>query len=362
MRSAQPRSYARGRLVETASLPADGRYVLVSDLHIGDGSGGEPFGRKDALFRHFLDRVASRADALVIAGDGFDIAQAWRIERVYERHQGLIDDLVALSGEMPIHYLRGNHEGNGRALARALPFEFSLNMTIGDRILVEHGNVFDPHCQPGDRAAWWATRLHARLETLISSPIRIPMRKHYCWSTRLGHWVFFHFGLARHLISKLQQRAGWHEAARAAQEFLDYWGRGEWGDMNGLLRAAEYVLSGSDVDVLVCGHSHQPGRVRFDAGEYVNTGSWAFDQATYALYEDGRFSVRQFGENRVFEREEYHGVLGPHRDKSFFDWWDTFYRGWFRYDVDLMHAVCGVEPAKPSRPADAAAERVEPAA
>ncbi len=330
----------RSSFVETDRIDPNDRVVLISDLHLGDGSAGEPFCRKDDELRRFLDRVASRADALVIAGDGFDIAQAWRIERIYDKHQAVIDDILELSKSMPVHYIRGNHEGNARSISRMLPLRYSLNLTIGDRILVEHGNVFDPHCQPGDLTAWWATRFHSLLETKLGSPIRIPMRKHYCWSTRLGHWLFFYVAFGRHVSGKLWGQLGWPDKEKAAADFLDYWGRGEWGDMNGLIRAADVVLSGSEYDILVCGHSHQPGRVRFDGGEYINTGSWAFEQKSYVLYEDGHFRVHQFGEARELGGEEYHGILGPHRDKSFFDWWDEFYRGFLRYDVDAMVRLC----------------------
>lgn len=81
-------------------IASDSVVLIISDMHIGDGA-TEPFANKDDLLRGFLDRVASRADALIIAGDGFDLAQAGSVERIYRSHRALIDDLAALGAACP---------------------------------------------------------------------------------------------------------------------------------------------------------------------------------------------------------------------------------------------------------------------
>lgn len=320
----------------TEHLPADAHVCLVSDLHIGDGGLTEPFRQKDDLFRRFLDEEASRADAFVIAGDGFDIARAWKAERIVRHHRALIDDLGSLARDMPVYYLRGNHEGSLEALKGLAPLRYRETLCIGDDILVEHGNGFDAYQQPGDRLAFATIRLHALIEKAVSSPVRIPMRKHYYWSTRLGHWLFYRYGQVQRRLARLHERAGRQEQADRCWRFLDYWGRGEWGDAAGLLRSAEEVLADSKLGTLVCGHSHQPGRLGLAGGTYVNTGSWTFDDSNVTTYRDGRFQVRDFERGHEIVDEEYRGILGANRDKSFFDWWDEFYLGWLRYDVDGM--------------------------
>jgi len=85
--------------------------------------------------------------------------------------------------------------------------------------------------------------------------------------------------------------------------------------------------------VLVCGHSHQPGVVAVPGGTYVNTGSWAFEDSTYATYADGRIEVRRWPEQAAIHDEEYRGILGADAGKSFFDWWAAHYRGFLRYDL-----------------------------
>lgn len=217
---------------------------------------------------------------------------------------------------------------------------------IGERVHVEHGNAFDPRNQPGDERAFFGCVAHAAIERAIRSPVRTPMRKHYCWSTRVGHWLFFRYGKYLSVKARVLETLGRHDAARECAAFLDYWGQSEWGDPNGMLRAVERYLASTPIDYLVCGHSHQAGAVRFPSGTYINTGSWTFDDSTYAIYRDGAVEVRRWPRDTLITDEDYRGVLGPHRDKSFFDWWDCFYRGWFRYDVDAMNRAAAGEPPR----------------
>jgi hypothetical protein len=82
--------------------------------------------------------------------------------------------------------------------------------------------------------------------------------------------------------------------------------------------------------------------VRFPVGLHINAGSWTYGDATYVVYDDEAFSVRSWPDGKTFGDEQYRGILGANSSKSFFDWWNAFYRGWFRYDIDGMNkAVMG---------------------
>ncbi len=325
-----------------------GRYVLVSDLHIGDGAVTEAFANKDEPFIDLLRYVAHKADALVIVGDGFDMAQAWTLKRIATGHPKLVAELVRLAHHKPVYYLLGNHDGSSEQLTRRFPLRVGQRLRIGPRILVEHGNSLDPRNMPGDRAAVLGGHVHAALERLIHSPVRIPMRKHYYWSTRLGHWLFYRYGLYRAAKAKLYRRLDQPAKAEHCYDFLDYWGRGEWGDIHGILAGVQTRLADPALDVLICGHSHQAGRVLFDTGTYINTGSWTHGDATYVEYDDGRFSVRDWIKGTEITDDEYRGILGPHKGKSFFDWWSAFYLGWFRYDVPAMQRAAAGDPLSQS--------------
>jgi UDP-2,3-diacylglucosamine pyrophosphatase LpxH len=309
---------------------------VVSDMHIGDGTLTDPFAGQDASFRRFLERVARDGGCLVIAGDGFDLAQAWSLERIERAHRGLFADLRALARERTVFYLQGNHDGTAAELATMLPLRFATALRLGADVHVEHGHRFDVRNQPGDERAVWGARAHALLERLIRSPVRIPMRRHYCWSTRLGHWLFFRYGWLRLQQGRLRACIGDRAAKERAERFLDYWGRGEWGDIHDMLPGVERALEADEARVLVCGHSHQPGEIVFGRVRYLNTGSWTHGAASYVILAPDEVGVRAWPSGRPIGDEEYRGVIGPHRNHSFFDWWERFYLGWLRYDVDGM--------------------------
>ncbi len=110
-----------------------------------------------------------------------------------------------------------------------------------------------------------------------------------------------------------------------------------------LLPVAQF-LSSEPYDLLICGHAHQAGRVALPGGTYVNTGSWTYDDATYVMLADSEARVYDWRSGRAIEDEDYRGVLGPYHDRSFFEWWESFYRGWWRYDVAAMDRAARGEP------------------
>jgi len=312
------------------------RIAVISDMHIGDGSRAEPFQNKDVELRRFLATVSDEFDALVIAGDGFDLAQGWSIRRIRRAHAALFDDLIELSRSLPVYYLQGNHDGSAETLGAELPFIYSRRLMVGEGIVIEHGNASDPKNLPGDDGAFWGARVHAHIEKVIGSPVRIPMRKHYRWSTRLGHWLFFRYGTHMRHRASVYRVVGLDERARRCVAFLDYWGRGEWGDIHGLLEPARQRLRDTSIETLIWGHAHQAGLLEFDGGTYVNTGSWTYDDTSYVVLDHGRASVHDWRNSATIDDGEYRGVLGPQGDMSFFDWWERYYLGWFRYDVAAM--------------------------
>ena len=326
-------------------LEEDCKAIIVSDLHIGDGTPSEPFRRKDQSFRDFLDHTGRNADALIIAGDFFDLGQAWSLKRIFAAHERMLSELVALSRRIPVFYLFGNHDDSLRESSLIPRFNYGSRLTIGGRFLVEHGHGFDPLNRPGNRVGAWGSWVHSQLERLLRSPLRIPMWKHDYWSTRLGHWLLFRYGKLVELQANIYRAAGRNEQADKCFAFLDYWGSGEWGNPFGLVENVETFLRNSPFEAVVCGHSHQPGRVQLDGGIYVNSGSWTFDESSFVEYDHGRFTVKTWPDGRVIEDDEYRGFLGPNRHKGFFDWWNQHYRGWLRYDVDSMKRVAyGKDP------------------
>jgi len=329
---------------EAVVLDPGQRVLVVSDLHLGDGGVADAFGRKDDALRGLLEHARRAADVLVIAGDGFDLAQAWSLERIVAAHRRVLEELSALARELPVYYLEGNHDAPAHSRLGVFGLREVRALDVGPRVRIEHGHAFDEHNPPHDRLAFWGSCAHSLLERTIRSRVRIPMRKHYCWSTRLGHWLFYRVGWCQAQQARLLRRLGRERAARRCLGFVDYWGRSEWGDIHGMLGPVAEFLSSGPYELLICGHAHQAGRIAMPRGTYVNTGSWTYDDATYVTLVGGEARVRDWRSGRSIEDEEYRGILGPYRDRSFFEWWESFYRGWLRYDVAAMQRAARGEP------------------
>lgn len=341
-------------MTTSAYLNPDQRIFIISDMHIGDGAQMDLFAGKDDLLIDFLAFAEHHADMLIIAGDGFDLCQAWSLNRIYAKHQALLEAMRKLASHFPVFYVQGNHDSEAQVLAPLFPFQYCTSLRIGNAIQVEHGHRHDPYCQPSDPKAERMVRFHALLERLVRAPLRIPMRKHYSWSTRIGHWLFYRYGQWQWLKSKCFTQLGLHQRAQACTDFLDYFGRGEWGEMNGKLEAISDDLASASFNTLICGHTHQAGKVRLPGGLYVNSGSWTFEEATFVDVNHGVVDVKAWPSQHSIGDEQYRGALGPHRHKSFFDWWDAFYLGWLRYDVEAMHRAIQGELL----PGDRSANRV----
>ncbi len=318
--------------------------LIISDMHIGDGTKMDLFQNKDELLIDFLQFAERHADVLIIAGDGFDLCQAWSLKRIYARHRPLMDALIRLAKHIPVFYVEGNHENMPQDLTSCFPFQYHPALWIGDDLYIEHGHRYDPYCQPGDPKAVRRVQWHAMIERLVGAPLRSPMRHHYGWSTRIGHWLFYRYGQLQWLKAQSLLRLGLQKRAQACFDLLDYFGRGEWGELNINLQKLSEVLAIASFNVLICGHSHQAGKVRLPGGLYINSGSWTFAEATFVDIDHGAIDVKSWPDLQCIGDEQYRGILGPHHNKSFFEWWEAFYLGWLRYDVEAMHRAVRGEP------------------
>ena len=74
----------------TKTLPAETKVFFLSDTHIGDGSAGDLFGRKDSYLAEALEEATTWADAIVLGGDIF-ARYRLRIRRQAESAPGMPD-------------------------------------------------------------------------------------------------------------------------------------------------------------------------------------------------------------------------------------------------------------------------------
>jgi len=132
-----------------------GKALVISDLHLGDGTGSDDFTYSD--YRRLRDVEeglltklrAINPDLLVLAGDTEDLWQheSARVRRVYKA-------FFEYTAAVPSVFLRGNHDSDNQDLTH-LVLESG-----GKTVRVEHGHANDPAMRdPFQRFLVWCLGL-----------------------------------------------------------------------------------------------------------------------------------------------------------------------------------------------------------
>ena len=69
-------------------------------------------------------------------------------------------------------------------------------------------------------------------------------------------------------------------------------------DVSVLNNWAEQILMQTDIDYIICGHDHQPRRLEFNFGTYLNSGAFYADKSVIA-YTNGTFKLVKWNANRL---------------------------------------------------------------
>ncbi|NOY24492.1 MAG: hypothetical protein GXP62_01330 [Oligoflexia bacterium] len=324
-------------------ISGDQVVYLVSDIHLGDGSRSDGFVGKDREFIAFLSRARTHGAHLVVAGDFIDFHQAWSMSRVLRAHGRVIGELARYADDLGVTYIWGNHDADITLFKDLLRFDVCSSLEIDDQILVRHGYEYDPWIGPHLEASHVATQVHDLVERMLGTWIRLPLQNFYTRSNRLTFWTFHKLALLLQARADVAQRLGMVETARRSHVLLKYWAHNQLGDAAGMFENVRAALMTGTHRYLVTGHSHLPGQVDLSPDRtYVNTGSWTFNRATYAVWDGKRFTVRDWLTNREFGDRSYRALVDrSFRHLDYLDWWRAHYLGWF-------HFRCGVESWQPS--------------
>jgi UDP-2,3-diacylglucosamine pyrophosphatase LpxH len=321
-------------------LPPEVRVAILSDLHLGDGTGGDLFGTKDDLLLAVLAREAARADVVVVNGDAVDHMQARTSQRMEAAHPRVFAALRETSKRKPLVYVYGNHE-NLEDLRSSFPdFDFVTALRVGDDLCITHGHQFDLHWSgqwSGAGGMHSLARLHSLLESAFGQPIRQPFRDYDNWLNRVVHRLFFRYTQALRAYGALWRLLGKAERYEFWQKVDNFWARGQWGDLGCIFQMAErYLRNGAPWRTLVLGHSHQPGVVRLEEHVYANAGSWALDLATFGRVEGGEVRVFDAFTGREYGDERYRMLLSGADLPDMAGWFRRYYRPFFRYDIEAI--------------------------
>ncbi len=317
------------------------RIYIISDLHLGDGTRSDSFLGKDREMVRFLDRVRDEGAHLVIAGDCVDFHQAFSMSRVLKAHAKLMGELSRLAQTTGVTYLWGNHDYDISLFKDLLRFEVCSSLQIGEDVLVEHGYQYDPHIGSDLEGTHLHTLVHHGVERLLGSWIRLPIEEFYTWPTRVSFWLFHKWAMVVHALDQVARRLDQPDLLKASKTMIAYWTQNQVGDAAMLYEGVRAFLPGSPYRYLVTGHSHLPGIIDMAPGKtFVNTGSWTFNSAQYAVWEGDKgpagqvFRVKDWITGKEYDDRNFRILAdGRYAHMDFREWWRENYLGWLRFRV-----------------------------
>jgi UDP-2,3-diacylglucosamine pyrophosphatase LpxH len=327
-------------------LPADSKIFVVSDLHLGDGTRSDSFQGKDEALIDFLRHVRDEGAHLIIAGDAIDFHQAWFVGRVFRAHGALFRELSALADDHRVIYIWGNHDADISFFRDVVRFDVCSSLQIGEDVIVRHGYEYDPYIGLAMDQADTATRAHHLVERLLNTWIRLPVEKHYTMALRVSLWIIHKCCLMARGIRWL----GFERLYKRMHAYDHYWAQAQMGDPQGIFEGVRRALGTGPYKWIVTGHSHLPGRVEVHPDRFlVNTGSWTFGSAQYAVWQDNAFTVHDWLKKRTYLDELYKPLMdGRYRHIDFLGWWRENYMGWLRYRVAEEGRPPHFDPALPT--------------
>ncbi len=130
------------RAAPALALDASSRVVVISDLHMGDGSSNDDFRRNGELLASALERhYLSRGSTLILNGDIEDI-QKFRLARIRSAWRPLFAIFDRFAREGRLYKICGNHDDDLLEASRyPYPLHQGVRLGWGPRMLyVFHGH------------------------------------------------------------------------------------------------------------------------------------------------------------------------------------------------------------------------------
>jgi len=212
------------------------KVAILSDLHLSRLDGACAFGHSCERFAELVDQLLETHDKLLLGGDVFDLdvgPSFWDHAGELKAAREAWGPLLARLKHPRVRWVFGNHD---QYLEREGVPEVQRLESDGTRLMLMHGHQF------GATGRW------LRL-------LKYTVKWIAAWDQRAG------LGALGGLLYKLNTFAS--NPVPGAQEPQTR-------------RALKALKSMSDVDILICGHSHNPLVIETGAGIYANSGACSF--------------------------------------------------------------------------------------
>ena len=247
--------------------------LIFSDVHLKVTQEDKEEHREFISFLRGID--PAEFDRIIILGDLFDFWFEYK-HVVFSGYFNVLRAFAELRDQgIDLHLVCGNHDfWAGRFLRDELGMQIhriDYRCTFGDRrVLLIHGDGMNPK-----DVSYRIYKSFARSRLVI-------------WLFSLLHpdWAMWIAEAASNASRVRYERrhAKWGEEPRSLHDF------------------AKEVLAMGGVDVLLCGHTHEPVKETLPTpqgpGLYINTGDW-LNRRSYVVWDGERFALKVYGEARV---------------------------------------------------------------
>lgn len=236
----------------------DKRYFFISDIHLGLQT-PEVEKVKEKKLVEFLNFAKDNCDELIILGDLFDYWFEYR--RVIQK--GFFNTLTIMQSiaekGIKIHYIIGNHDFLHRDF-----FEKEIGATL----------YFDPIVMKCNSKKFFL----GHGDGLIKNDIGYKILKKLL-RNRVLQFVF----------SLIHPDLGIKLASSTSKKSRDYTTSKDYGESDSLFEVAKEKIT-EGFDYVMFGHSHRRRFEKYNAGYYVNLGTW-LSQPCYGKFHNDKFEI-----------------------------------------------------------------------
>lgn len=236
--------------------------VIISDVHLGT------YGCHATELLNYLKSI--KPGRIILNGDIIDI---WQFRKRFwpKSHMKVVKQIISFATKgVPVYYITGNHDDLLRKFSDFnlgnLHLCEQLTLHIGEKkVWIFHGDVFDASIQ------------HAR------------------WLAKLGGWSYDFLILLNRSVNFFLLKFGREKFSLS--KTIKNSVKGALKYINDFEKTAAHVGIDKEMDIVICGHIHQPQSrtivTKKGAIKYMNSGDW-IENLTALEYDQGKWSLYRY--------------------------------------------------------------------
>ncbi|MBV6646601.1 MAG: metallophosphoesterase family protein [Cyclobacteriaceae bacterium] len=179
----------------TEKLDDESKWVIFSDLHMGDGSSTDDFKRNASLFEQVVDRYYRRKDFSMLLNGDVEELQRFPLKKIIEQWKPIYKLFDDFANDDKLVKTIGNHDLQLSVLDK-LPFDY--NLTEGQRfdykgkdIFVFHGHQASKKYQERNQLVGFTLKYFANPLGIKNYSVSHSSKKQYNIEKRVYHYSVY---------------------------------------------------------------------------------------------------------------------------------------------------------------------------